>query len=120
MLIGNRFRIYPTPEQQQIASRRGKGSRRKAKAQRRAARYALYEARVRSDMAHKASRALVDDPQARLFVFEDLQTKNMTRSAKGTVEAPGRNVRAKAGLNRSILQSAWGRFTTTPVRRRGA
>jgi transposase len=32
----------------------------------------------------------------------------MTRSAKGTAEKPGRNVRAKAGLNRGILASAWG------------
>ena len=31
----------------------------------------------------------------------------MTASAKGTAEAPGRNVRAKAGLNRSILASGW-------------
>ena len=32
----------------------------------------------------------------------------MTRSAKGTREIPGRNVRAKAGLNRGILGSGWG------------
>jgi putative transposase len=39
---------------------------------------------------------------------EDLNIKNMTRSAKGTREDPGRNVRAKAGLNRGILGSGWG------------
>ena len=39
---------------------------------------------------------------------EDLKIKNMTRSAKGTPENPGRNVRAKAGLNRGILGSGWG------------
>ena len=32
----------------------------------------------------------------------------MTRSAKGTAEAPGRNVAAKAGLNREIGKSGWG------------
>ncbi|WP_261808381.1 transposase [Nonomuraea sp. C10] len=32
----------------------------------------------------------------------------MTRSARGTVDAPGRNVRAKAGLNRSIMAAGWG------------
>ena len=32
----------------------------------------------------------------------------MTASAKGTVEQPGRNVKQKAGLNRSILASGWG------------
>ena len=39
---------------------------------------------------------------------EDLQITNMTRSAKGTRENPGRNVGAKAGLNRGILRSGWG------------
>ena len=40
--------------------------------------------------------------------IEDLKIRNMTRSAKGTVETPGANVRAKAGLNREILRSGWG------------
>ena len=39
---------------------------------------------------------------------EDLQITNMTRSAKGTPENPGRHVRQKAGLNRGILRSGWG------------
>jgi len=36
----------------------------------------------------------------------------MTASAKGTAEEPGKNVRQKAGLNRSILNSGWGRIRT--------
>ncbi|MBT9386605.1 transposase [Pseudooceanicola sp. CBS1P-1] len=40
-------------------------------------------------------------------MVEKLRAKNMTRSAKGTVEAPGVNVKAKAGLNRSILNVGW-------------
>ena len=39
---------------------------------------------------------------------EDLQIGNMTRSSRGTPGDPGRNVRAKAGLNRGILGSWWG------------
>jgi putative transposase len=39
---------------------------------------------------------------------EDLKITNMTRSAKGTRENPGRGVRAKAGLNRGILAQGWG------------
>lgn len=39
---------------------------------------------------------------------ENLNIRNMTRSAKGNLERPGRNVRAKAGLNREILRSGWG------------
>ena len=42
-----------------------------------------------------------------LVILEDLKTKGMTASAKGTVENPGRNVKQKAGLNRSILGTGW-------------
>ena len=43
-----------------------------------------------------------------LIRIEDLRIAGMTRSAKGTLAEPGRNVRAKAGLNREILRSGWG------------
>jgi putative transposase len=39
---------------------------------------------------------------------EDLKVRDMTRSAKGTAGNPGRNVRAKSGLNREIRRSGWG------------
>ena len=42
---------------------------------------------------------------------EDLRIPNMTRSARGTVDAPGRNVAQKAGLNRGIQRSAWGSWS---------
>lgn len=44
--------------------------------------------------------------------IEALRTANMTRSAKGTMESPGINVRQKAGLNRSILEQGWHQFET--------
>jgi len=34
----------------------------------------------------------------------------MTASAAGTVEEPGHNVGQKSGLNRAILDQAWGKF----------
>ena len=37
-----------------------------------------------------------------------LDIKDMTRSARGTADAPGRNVAAKAGLDREISKSRWG------------
>jgi putative transposase len=43
-----------------------------------------------------------------LVVLEDLPVATMTRSAKGTKDAPGRNVKQKAGLNRVILDQGWG------------
>jgi putative transposase len=45
-----------------------------------------------------------------LIRIEDLKIRSMTRSAKGTEDAPGRNVAQKAGLNRAILASGWGMF----------
>ena len=44
------------------------------------------------------------------MVLEELKVKNMSKSAKGTVEEPGRNVRAKSGLNRAILDQGWSEF----------
>ena len=64
--------------------------------------------RRRENAAHQHSRKLSDT--AHTVVLEDLNTKAMTRSAKGTVEEPGRNVKQKAGLNREILKSNWGRL----------
>jgi putative transposase len=45
-----------------------------------------------------------------MVVVEDLQLSNMSRSADGSIEQPGRNVRAKSGLNRSILDQGWAGF----------
>ena len=60
----------------------------------------------RKDWAEKTST----DTAKRFDIIkvEDLRIKNMTRSAKGTMENPGRSVRQKAGLNREILRSGWG------------
>jgi putative transposase len=58
------------------------------------------------DWAEKASTDLAR--RFDLIRVEDLRIAKMTRSAKGTREDPGRNVRAKAGLNRGILRSGWG------------
>jgi putative transposase len=46
-----------------------------------------------------------------LVVIEDLRIKQMTRSAKGTLEAPGTRVRAKSGLNRAVLSKGWHQFS---------
>ena len=45
-----------------------------------------------------------------VIAVEDLKISNMTRSAKGTLEAPGTNVRQKAGLNQGILANGWGQL----------
>jgi putative transposase len=45
-----------------------------------------------------------------IVVVEDLKIKNMTKSAKGTEEKPGKQVAQKKGLNRAITQQSWGLF----------
>ncbi|HXQ58185.1 MAG TPA: transposase, partial [Actinomycetes bacterium] len=62
----------------------------------------------RRDFHHKTARSLVDSCDT--MALEDLRVAAMTAAAAGTVEAPGRNVAAKAGLNRSILDAGWTQF----------
>lgn len=45
-----------------------------------------------------------------MVAIEDLNTDGMGRSAKGTRESPGRNVRVKSGLNRALKDVAFGEF----------
>jgi putative transposase len=60
----------------------------------------------RKDWAEKASTDIAR--RFEVIRVEDLRISKMTRAAKGTREDPGRNVRAKAGLNREIPRSGWG------------
>lgn len=62
------------------------------------------------DWRHKITRHLVDTYD--VIAYESLNVKGMTRSAKGTVAEPGKNVRQKAGLNRSLASSAFGTLRT--------
>lgn len=63
---------------------------------------------ARNDYLHKASTTISKNHA--IIVLEDLRIRNMSASAKGTVDAPGRNVRAKAGLNKAILDQGWYEF----------
>jgi putative transposase len=67
----------------------------------------------RRDFHHKTARALVDSCDT--IALEDLRVAAMTAAAAGTMDHPGRNVAAKAGLNRSILDAGWGQFTSILV-----
>jgi len=95
--------------EQRTLQRKQRGSRRRAKQRERVARAHLKVARARRDSLHKHSHALA--ARCRFIAVEDLTVAAMTRSAKGTILKPGRRVRQKAGLNRSILDAAWGEFT---------
>ena len=88
------------------AARRKKGSRNRKKAHRRVARLLARQARRRLDAAHKVTTMIAKSHG--VVVLEDLKVANMTASARGTVDNPGRNVRQKAGLNRALLDVAPG------------
>ncbi|MDF2744998.1 MAG: transposase, partial [Actinomycetia bacterium] len=62
------------------------------------------QARRRQDFIHKLTTDLAKNHG--WVAVEDLRVKGMTRSAKGTREEPGRNVKAKASLNRTVLDNA--------------
>ncbi|MFI6708621.1 RNA-guided endonuclease InsQ/TnpB family protein [Nonomuraea sp. NPDC050478] len=87
-------------------ARARRGSNRRAEVKAAIARVKARESDRREDWVEKVSTGL-----ARRFgviAVEDLKIGAMARSARGTVDAPGRNVRAKAGLNRSIMAAGWG------------
>jgi len=91
---------------QRRLARAKRGSNRRGRVRQAIARLRARETDRRKDWAEKTSTDL-----ARRFdviCVEDLKIGNMTRSARGTRESPGRNVRQKAGLNRGILRSGWG------------
>jgi len=82
------------------------GSQRRSRLKARIARLKARETDRRRDWVEKTSTRLTRDYD--VIAIEDLKVAKMTRSAKGTVEQPGRKVAAKAGLNRGILASGWG------------
>ncbi|MEU0517247.1 transposase [Streptosporangium sp. NPDC006007] len=95
---------------QRRLARARRGSNRRAKVKAAIARLKARESDRRKDWVEKTSTGL-----ARRFdvmAVEDLKVRNMIRSARGTLAAPGRNVRQKAGLNRGILAAGWGRLVT--------
>jgi len=91
---------------QRHLARAKRGSNRRGRVRHAIARLKARETDRRKDWAEKTST----DIARRFDVIrvEDLRIASMTRSAKGTREDPGRNVRQKAGLNRGILGAGWG------------
>ncbi len=91
-------------ERQLARTRRGSERRRQVK--RAIARLRARETDRCKDWVEKTSTDIAR--RFDLIKVEDLKVKNMIRSGRGTREHPGRNVSAKAGLNRGILRSGWG------------
>jgi len=93
---------------QRRMSRKKKFSKNWIKAKNKVAQVHADIAHARLDFLHKTSN-IISKNHAMIFV-EDLQISNMSKSSKGTIESPGRKVKQKSGLNRSILDQGWGEF----------
>lgn len=93
---------------QQAMSRKTKFSSNWRKAKARVQRIHARIANARNDFLHKLSTEISKNHA--IVCVEELQVGNMSRSAAGTHEAPGINVRAKCGLNKSILDQGWFEF----------
>jgi len=87
-------------------ARAHKGSHRRHRVKAAIARLRAREAERRKNWAEQATTDLARGFD--LIRIEDLRITSMTRSARGTLANPGRNVRQKAGLNRGIFASGWG------------
>ncbi|MEV0398486.1 transposase [Actinoallomurus sp. NPDC050550] len=86
------------------------GSKRRARVKTAIARIKARETDRRKDWVEKTSTRLAAEYD--VIRVEDLKIRNMVRSARGTLTAPGSNVRAKAGLNRSIHAAGLGHLVT--------
>ncbi|MGH8181619.1 MAG: RNA-guided endonuclease InsQ/TnpB family protein [Steroidobacteraceae bacterium] len=93
---------------QRMMARRSKWGKNWQKAGRKVQKIHARIGNCRRDYLHKVSSAI--SKSHAMVCIEDLQVRNLSQSAAGTIAHPGRNVRAKSGLNRSILDQGWFEF----------
>jgi len=93
---------------QRAMSRKSKFSNNWKKAKARVQRIHARIGNARRDYLHKATTAISQNHA--MVCIEDLQVSNMSKSAAGTVATPGKNVQAKSGLNKAILDQGWFEF----------
>ncbi|WP_175964954.1 RNA-guided endonuclease InsQ/TnpB family protein [Burkholderia lata] len=93
---------------QRAMSRKVKFSNNWKKAKARVQRIHARIGNARRDYLHKATTTISKNHA--MVCIEDLQVRNMSRSAAGSTDAPGKNVQAKSGLNKAILDQGWFEF----------
>ena len=93
---------------QRAMSRKVKFSSNWKKAKARVQRLHARIGNARRDYLHKATTTISQNHA--MVCIEDLQVRNMSQSAKGDAEKPGKNVQAKSGLNKAILDQGWAEF----------
>ena len=108
----NSFKRYQKrlAEHQRRLAKKKKGSNNRKKQTLKVAKIHKKIKNIRTDFLQYNSTKLCKNHA--LIVMEDLKVRNMTRSAKGTIENPGKNIKQKSGLNRSILDQGWFSFKT--------
>ncbi|AKX54541.1 cytosine methyltransferase [Thiopseudomonas alkaliphila] len=106
----NSFKRHETAlrRAQQSMSRKTKFSNNWKKAKARVQRIHSRIGNARRDYLHNATTTISQNHA--MVCIEDLQLRNMSKSAAGTTEKPGKKVRAKSGLNKSILDQGWFEF----------
>ena len=99
---------------QKKLTRSQKGSHRRYRVKERLAKVSRKKTNIRDNFCHQVSRKIVDTPEAKVIVLEDLKMKNMTKRAAPKVDESGHYLpnkrKAKSGLNRSILEQGWYKF----------
>ncbi|WP_210499361.1 RNA-guided endonuclease InsQ/TnpB family protein [Vibrio crassostreae] len=102
------YRVYQSElaKAQKKLSRMELGSNNWMKQKRKVSRIHQKIANIRKDYQHKATTEI--SKKHAMVICEALKVKNMSKSAKGDSENHGKNVAAKSGLNKSILDEGWG------------
>ena len=103
-----RNKVQRLARYQRAMSRKTKFGKNWQKAKRKINKLHTTIANIRRDYLHKTSTAISKNHA--MIVIEDLQIRNMSKSSKGTSEKHGKNVKAKSGLNKSILDQGWFEF----------
>ncbi len=93
---------------QRRMARQVKGSNRRKNTKKKLAKMSRKIANIRKNWIHQTTKEIAE--KCGTVIVEDLKVMNMTASAKGTIENPGKNVKQKTGLNRAMQDTALGGF----------
>lgn len=102
---------------QKFLSKKQKGSKRWRRKKCKIAKAHEKITNIRKDFCHKTSYAIVSNEKTKVIIFEDLQTKNMTKKPKAQIDKKtqkylANNKKSKAGLNKAILDKGWHQIVT--------
>lgn len=106
MIEGRQFDRSRETSLRRYVSRKRRGGNRRRKAVAALSRETRRNAVRNRNECHRITTEIVREYGG--IAMERLVVRNMTRTARGTIEEPGVNVAAKSGLNRDILNQTWG------------